>query len=98
MQTLTVFPTFPANNLENVASVRHNIIPKHVKTYGIYFTSSKPLPTYQPRSDEEFVNIWEDQKPLLNLLLFCEESHSSNLYYSFQNYSYRWWRKVYKRL
>lgn len=94
LQTLNVFPTFPANSLSHIAQIRNEIIPKSVKTFGIYFSSPEPLVDESQQCESELTNIWENQRPALNLLVFCEENVSSNLYYSFQNYSYRWWRKV----
>ncbi|XP_074600603.1 DNA polymerase subunit gamma-2, mitochondrial [Brevipalpus obovatus] len=93
-RTLNNIPIFPVSCMNNLKSLKGTIIPHETKSYGVLFPTKEPVFTQMDESIPDGLSLWEERSPILNLVIVSEAIHSSNLFNSFQNRTYRWWRTL----
>lgn len=88
------FTVFPVSRVESISNLNNHLLcGKKLDKYAVSFDSSDLVaPISEPNNE---LSLWSSKSCLKNLIIFCDPNKSLNLFYSFQNERYRWWRKVF---
>ncbi|XP_053214738.1 DNA polymerase subunit gamma-2, mitochondrial-like [Panonychus citri] len=86
------FSVFPISGLSSFKSLNSLLHGRQLDKFAVNFDSVDSIEVIS--EPHENLNLWSSKRPMKNLIILCDKSQSLNLFYSFQNERYRWWRKL----